>query len=172
MADLNKEQEARTSYQEVAASLSYDSPTGVFTRLRGRDRGKRAGSPNQKGKVRIAVNGKRFLASRLAWLLFYGEWPTVTVDHINRIPDDDRICNLRLATNSEQQYNRDMQSNNTSGYKGVSYNKRRAAAGLPPWEAYVTAERERIHLGYFASAEEASLARDLEAQALHGEFAC
>ena len=45
-------------------------------------------------------------------------------DHINNIRDDNRIENLRWATYTENCYNRSIPSNNTSGYKGISYDKR------------------------------------------------
>ena len=54
--------------------------------------------------------GKRLTsmrAGRIVWAMTKGEWPTLTIDHINRVRDDDRIDNLRDATRSEQSHNRD-----------------------------------------------------------------
>ncbi len=168
MASINRETEASISLAEIEAVLCYNPITGQFRR---KDKpNAKVGTPNQFGRVRITVCGERFLASRLAWFMHYGEWPSDTIDHINGIRDDDRIANLRLASPSEQQCNRGMSERNTSGIKGVSHNKRRAAANLAPWEAYITLDSHRKHLGYFANIEDAAQARQIAEDELHGTF--
>lgn len=85
-------------------------------------------------------------------------------DHINRNKLDNRRENLRYATPSQNRMNRVIQPNNTSGYKGVSFNiangKYRAYIGKP-----------QKHLGFFKTAEEAALAYNKKAKKLYGAFA-
>lgn len=68
----------------------------------------------------IGINGKYYLAHRLIFLYHYGYIP-FEVDHINGQKDDNRIENLRQANRSQQIYNTNISSKNTSGVKGVSY---------------------------------------------------
>jgi len=89
------------------------------------------------------------------------------VDHINRNPSDNRRLNLRLATNSQNQANKGLSSNNTSGYKGVSYNK-----GARKFRAYIKYNAGNYHLGFYSTAEGAAKAYNRRAVELHGEFAC
>jgi len=170
MAEIDRERESQMSRSQVSSQLHYNPDTGEFIRKQGRNRGLPAGYPNQKGRNRILVLGKVFLGSRLAWLLYYGEWPEKTVDHINGNPADDRIANLRLASESEQQWNKGVNRNNTSGVKGVSFNKRRNEAGLSPWEVYITVYYKRIHIGFFNDLEDAVNARREAAMNYHGDF--
>lgn len=88
------------------------------------------------------------------------------VDHRNADGLDNRRANLRLATKAENGRNRSAPSNNTSGYKGVSWNKRHQE-----WYAHITADKKRKHLGHYDSQESAALAHDRAARELYGEFA-
>lgn len=88
----------------------------------------------------------------------------VEVDHRNGDTLDNRRSNLRICTHAENLRNRKHHSNNTSGYKGV-YQKR------GKWGAAIGVNYKRIHLGYFATAEEAGQAYDTAAQHYHGQFA-
>jgi len=89
------------------------------------------------------------------------------VDHIDHDPLNNRRENLRLATASENQHNQPKQANNTSGYKGVYFNK-----PAQKWLAQVAVNGKRVHLGYFDTPEAAAAAYDTAAQTLHGTFAC
>ena len=72
----------------------------------------------------ITVDGKRYRAHRLAWLYVYGAWPLGRLDHEDTDRQNNRIKNLRPASNAENLHNRGKQKNNTSGYKSVSWHKR------------------------------------------------
>lgn len=98
----------------------------------------------------------------LGRLLVKGE----QVDHITRNPLDNRIENLRLATQSENHCNRGKFKNNTSGFKGVSWHKY-----TQKWEAKIMLDGTRKYLGYFDTPEKAALAYNAAARELHGEFA-
>ena len=87
-------------------------------------------------------------------------------DHVNRNTLDNRRHNLRPANYSQNGANQSLQSNNTSGFIGVSW-----AAKLGKWVSYITVDRHRIHLGYFADKLQAAQAYDLAALKHFGEFA-
>lgn len=108
--------------------LSYDPETGIFRRVATRRQvksGDIAGSDDGKGYWRIRVNGEKHRAHRLAWLYVNGAWPIDQLDHINGDKLDNRICNLREATNSENQQNRSLPKSNTSGRLGVHFDKQK-----------------------------------------------
>lgn len=77
---------------------------------------------SKDGYIRVQFQRKKILGHRLAWALFYGTEPPEFIDHINRCPSDNRITNLRAATNSENQYNKSMPLNST-GIKGIYRHK-------------------------------------------------
>ena len=136
--------------------LSYDPETGLFSNLTRRGvrapKGGVAGTKNHKGYIAILIDKKIYLAHRLAWLYVYGEFPEKTIDHINEIKDDNRIINLRSVTNSENQQNISiLKITNTSGFRGVSWNKK-----IKKWAATISINGKSSHLGSFNTAEEAS----------------
>lgn len=90
----------------------------------------------------------------------------MTVDHIDRNGLNNIRSNMRFATKSQQVVNRELQSSNKSGYRGVSFDKERGK-----WSAEIRSERKRIHLGRFETIIQAALAYDVVAIILHGEFA-
>lgn len=88
------------------------------------------------------------------------------VDHVNGDGLDNRRCNLRIATRSQNCHNRGAGRNNKSGYKGVCWHTQ---AGR--WVAQIGIGGKRKHLGLFASPEEAYAVYCAAAKELHGEFA-
>lgn len=94
----------------VRELLDYDAATGQFTWLVTASRvataGSRAGSMDRNGYIRISLDGRRYLAHRLAWLMTHGEWPRGQIDHINGVRNDNRIANLRDVSACENQQNR------------------------------------------------------------------
>lgn len=131
--------------------LHYDPNTGVFTRIytnRADRLGKQPGSRNTKGHVQIRLDGALYVAHRLAWLYVNGEFPTNQIDHIDGDKANNKFLNLREATNKQNQENVPLQVNNTSGYRGVSFDKR-----LKKFRAYVCHNRQQITLGFFVTAE-------------------
>jgi hypothetical protein len=136
--------------------LHYDPDTGVFTRIQSNraDRlGKQPGSRNTKGHVQIRLDGTLYVAHRLAWLYTNGEFPVNQLDHIDGDKTNNKIANLREATNKQNQENVPLQVNNTSGYRGVSFDKR-----LKKFRAYVCHNRQQITLGFFVTSELAAAA--------------
>lgn len=88
------------------------------------------------------------------------------VDHKNDDGLDCRRTNLRLCTSSENKYNRGKIRTNTSGYKGVTFDKRTRR-----WMAQITLSRKHIFIGRFETAEAAAKAYDAVARGNHGDFA-
>lgn len=107
-----------------------------------------------------------FMAHRVIWAIFYGELPDCQIDHINCDKEDNRISNLRQANFSENASNVRLRADNTSGYKGVSWNKR-----MGQWQAGLSSNKNRVHVGYFDSAEDAYIAYCKAAYEYHGQFA-
>lgn len=145
--------------------LSYDPNTGIFTwrERKGTARaGSTAGTPHSRGYWAITIDGKGHLAHRLAWLYVYGKWPARELDHINRVRNDCRIANLREVSWSENAQNKSQQSNNTSGYRGVTWHKQ-----LHRWVAQITLHRKHRHLGLFDTAEDAHAAYQAAAKTMH-----
>lgn len=132
----------------------------------GRFAGKKAGSICFAGYVEIGLDDERYLAHRLAWFYMTGEWPEQEIDHIDLIKNNNRFANLRIATSTENRCNRGLQSNNTSGIKGVSWYK----AGRK-WRADISVSNKYKFLGYFQTKAEAAHAYECAALKLHGEFA-
>lgn len=89
----------------------------------------------------------------------------IQVDHINRDKLDNRKSNLRLVTNHQNCFNKNVKSDNTSGYSGVNWDKR-----YQKWRARIKNGRE-IHLGYFKTKEEAIAARKESEKKYFGEYA-
>jgi len=140
---------------ELKEILNYDLDTEVWTWKVDRSikvkAGDRAGTIDPTtGYRKIGINGKKYQSSRLAYFYMTGKWPEHTMDHKNRIRDDDRWCNLKPATKTEQQRNRGMQKNNNSGHTGVSWHK-----PTKKWMAQIKVDKKRIHLGLFDNLEEA-----------------
>lgn len=91
------------------------------------------------------------------------------IDHINGDSLDNRKENLRFCNNSENMRNRGKNQNNTSGYKGVSYNKNRR--GKKKWEAKCKHNYKTIHFGIYETAKEASEAYQKGIKKLWPNFA-
>ncbi len=86
------------------------------------------------------------------------------IDHINCNKLDNRRENLRVATRSQNMFNRTAQRNNRSGLKGVTKRKGK-------WTARIQKDGIQYDLGLFNTPEEASTAYTEAAEQLHGEFA-
>lgn len=145
-----------------------DPEAGTFTRRVSRGNTKRgsvAGHIGDDGYLMIRIDGKLYRAHRLVFLTMTGEFPPTDVDHINGIRTDNRWSNLRLATRSQNLRNKSIQSNNTSGALGVSWDKRRKK-----WEYRIKAEGVQ-HIGVFAEFEDAVAARKAAEIKYFGEFA-
>jgi hypothetical protein len=164
---------------QLRALLDYDAATGVFTwrrrePLRQYDKtwntryaGKPAGTPTvPKGYIQIMADGRLHLAHRLAFLWMTGAWPAFEIDHHDGNRTNNRWSNLRLATSSQNKMNGVRRSDNSSGYRGVRFDKRRNH-----WIAEIMANGMTFYLGSFQTVEDAAAAYAEAAGRLHGKFA-
>ncbi len=113
-----------------------------------------AGHLHKNGYKQIKVDGKLYRNHRLVWFYHYGYFPEHSLDHINRIKDDNRIENLREVSQSCNLRNAKVLKNNLSGIKGVSWFSRNNK-----WRASINILNKNVHLGYFQTKLEAAEAR-------------
>lgn len=141
------------SLKRLREVLTYDPTTGTFiwrlTLSSAARAGVAAGSIDANGYRRIAVDGQRYLAHRLAWFYAHGVWPQQQIDHIDGNRDNNASCNLRDVDACTNQQNR----------------HRAQGANRFPWVTWKRAERRwrgafqvrqrHITVGYFQTAEAA-----------------
>lgn len=131
----------------------YDAATGLFWWRDNSNKNRRmhtaVGHVIKTGYRYIVVDGKRYRAHRLAWLYFYGEWPSGELDHINGDRDDNRITNLRIVTRVQNLANR-VHSNNSNGHIGI-----RPSRHGTRWRAGFVLAGVRYNVGTFATKAEA-----------------
>ena len=152
---------------DVSDFLEYRPETGDFFWLKsqgGPKKGDMAGSISSNGYRYISFDRRRFLAHRLAWFCSHGRDPEASIDHINGNKLDNRICNLRLASQTQNLGNQRGRRNNPAGYKGVTKVKW-------GWMARIQFQGRQIYLGLFSSAQAAHAAYCRAAVELFGEFA-
>lgn len=89
----------------------------------------------------------------------------MVVDHINGVTLDNRRTNLRICTDAENRRNMGRPAHNTSGYKGVTWDKR-----TERWVSQIAFKGEYYFLGRYDSPIEAARKYDSAARRLHGEF--
>lgn len=150
------------THEFVTSVLEYNKDTGHVTWKKRYSTshavpGARAGildTGKYSGYRRIFIKGYRLLEHRLIWFMVYGVWPTEQIDHVNGIRDDNRLCNLREASNTINCQNKRNYSNNKSGHKGVIWHKKQKK-----WNAVIGVNWKLLHLGSFDSIEEAIEAR-------------
>ena len=126
--------------------------------------GHEAGSIHKTGYRHITWRGKVHKAHRLIFMLHHGYLPK-EIDHINGDRSDNRIDNLRAVTRSENQCNRGVLANNTSGYPGVSWHKKSNA-----WLVRVMKDGKTRLQMYFKDLELAALVASEARDLYHGDY--
>lgn len=156
------------SYDPNTGALTTKSSTGGgrnWTTKRWKS-GRLVGSKRKNGYLVISLSGKQILAHRAIWIMVHGKYPACDIDHINGDKSDNRLANLRLANRGQNNVNSPLQKNNTSGYKGAYFDKRRHC-----WYAEIWVSNKKIFLGRFERAESAGKAYLEAAKKYFGEFA-
>lgn len=148
-------------YEEVARLFTYDRETGVlYWRIRNGNHTRRnyvAGSikGNNNGYRRVRIKGQNYQEHRVIMMLCFGHIPeNAEIDHINHVRDDNRLVNLRFATQRENLKNQSVSSKNTTGVTGVHFSKTRKK-----YVAQIKVNRKIMHLGSYDTLEEAAAAR-------------
>ena len=118
-----------------------------------------------KGYMRVEINGKRYLQHRIIYLLFHGHFPS-TVDHIDGNTTNNKIENLRAATNTENLQNMKLCPKNTSGSKNVSWDTK-----AKKWLVMLNVNGVRKYIGLFADFEFADFVDTESRKKFHGQFA-
>jgi len=159
----------KITHNELLRILKYDKDTGLFFWNSPRPKirvGQQAGHLHHKGYIYLEIYGKHYSAHRLAWFYCTKKWPIDQIDHINGDKSDNRIENLREATNGQNRAN--SKTKNKSGYKGVTF---RQHLKDKPYIAKINHNKKTIHIGCFKTPEEAFEAYKVYAKKLHGDFA-
>jgi hypothetical protein len=126
--------------------------------------GKKVGCPNGSGYLTMVHDKRKYYLHQLVFLMHHGYIPS-NVDHIDGNGSNNRIENLRLATVSENMYNTKINTKNTSGFKGVHFNKQKQK-----WQAKLWVRGEQIARA-FQSKELAVEFMELFREMAHGQFA-
>lgn len=152
------------THERLREVLIYDPDTGLWTwRITVSNRAKagaRAGCRRNDGYHLIRVDGRLYLAHRLAWLYMTGGWPEREIDHADGNPSDNRWANLRLATHAQNITNQTAHRDNRLGAKGIRHHRN--------GRFYVQVAGRAC--GGYPTLEEAKAAYSAAAQVAHGEF--
>ena len=146
--------------EKLAELFFYDAETGlIINRV---DRGYNSLMGSEAGTLRkdsgyreLMIAGKTYKSHRLALLMSGVNLTRSTeCDHVNGIRDDNRLCNLRVVTKTENMRNTKIQSNNTSALMGVHWKQ-----SARKWQARISHCGKRISLGHFTEKYDAICAR-------------
>lgn len=156
---------------DVARELfTYDPETGELRwKVRAAQRvhvGDLVGAPTAKGYRRFSCQNRLYLKHRVIWLMQTGAWPEHSIDHRDGDRSNDRWTNLRAATPAQNAQNAKRRADNSSGFKGVSFNRREGK-----WTAHIRAHGRSLFLGRHDTVEAAAAAYVQAATELHGDFA-
>lgn len=138
----------------------------VGKRWNDRYAGKEAFTSSHNGYFLGRIHKRGYQAHRVVFAMFHGRWPGELLDHIDLDKTNNRPENLREATRLQNAWNKSLTAQNSSGFKGVSYDR---ATGR--WCAQIWQNGKHHFLGRFDTPESAAFAYDAKARKLHGEFA-
>ena len=154
--------------EKLKEYLYYNSETGVFTWIKLSGRRARVGDiagSNCNGYLTLNFNGRKYYAHRLAWFYMYGYWPAFEIDHINRVKSDNRSCNLRESTRSQNLQNSQISIDNLSGHKGINWEPDRNK-----WLVRICINGKSHHIGRFNTMEDAIRAYTTKAKQLQQQY--
>lgn len=158
------------SHDRLIALLHYNPETGVFTnrvfRSANARSGEIAGTADKDGYWQIQIDGKIYKSHRLAWFYVTGIPPTFDVDHKDTVKSNNSWGNLRPTTQFLNNGNCRKRKTNTSGFKGVTWDKSRNK-----WMAQIQVNKRFVYLGRFNDPAQAHEAYKAAAQKHFGEFA-
>jgi hypothetical protein len=167
LSEMTKPADKETGLTVAAlrAVLAYDPSSGVFTWRKKINQAVAAGWRSPKsGYLVVKVFGHKYMAHRLAWFYVHGRWPSVRIDHKNINRGDDRIDNLREATEQQNTANR-------RGKSGRALPKGIEEFRPGRFRARLMVDGHIRDVGYFDNPQDASVAYAAAAKASFGEFA-
>jgi len=127
-----------------------------------------AGGLVNTGYRRVMIHNKSYAVHRVIWEILKGPiLDGYQIDHINHNRADNRIENLRLATNKQNNQNKSVRKDSETKIKGVYWRQ-----DTKKYRAKIKINGKENHLGYFDTSEEASIAYQEASKKLHGEFSC
>jgi hypothetical protein len=148
----------------------YEPETGLLfwkVNISNKKAGNIAGSINNHGYCVIRYKYRCYMAHRIIWEMCTGPVPdNVPIDHRDRNRSNNRIKNLRIATQSQNNMNSSLRDDSTSGYKGVRWHKQRQK-----WCSQICVNKKSIHLGFFDCIREAAEHYEAARNKYFGEFA-
>lgn len=148
------------TFDQAHELFRYNDETGKLYWKVNRTRkaaGREAGWTNKHGRTyyrRVEVDGKAYQVHRVIWLMIYGRWPFIGIDHRDGNGLNNRRYNIREATCDINLHNARMYRTNKSGVTGVYYDRSRQK-----WRAEVTSNQKTTHIGRFNDITEAEKAR-------------
>tara|TARA_R110000851_G_C12908492_1_gene548974 strand:- start:75 stop:572 length:498 start_codon:yes stop_codon:yes gene_type:complete len=147
----------KLTQEKLKSAILYDSDTGLFLWISPQANKVNVGDVaggEQHGYINIKIDSVPYKAHRLAWMYVHGFFPEGSIDHINGIKSDNRICNLRGVTHQENMRNMSKRRDNKTGVTGVYKRKDNGK-----YCASIRVNTKIKHLGSFSSLEDAVLSR-------------
>ena len=152
------EEKEMIDQETVKKLFHYDAESGMLLWRNGNSRNvkpwQEATSSNGHGYYNVKIDGKSYLVHRLIWLYVHGNFPEQDIDHKNRVRNDNRLCNLRDVSRTDNAQNISLPSHNKSGHIGVSW-----YAKQNKWTVYVKVNKKNKWLGYYKNLDDAVAAR-------------
>lgn len=159
----------KITQERLIELFNYDLETGLFSRKvkigNNCKMDRPVGRISTGGYLMCKIDGVYYTHHRLAWLYVYGKWPLDQLDHIDCNKLNNSILNLREASRSQNMCNKNKMSHNTSGYKGVFWDKQ-----SQKWKAQITINKKQKCLGRFDCPKKAYEVYCEKAKELHLEF--
>ena len=158
-------------FNRLRELFHYDPETGAWTRTVATHKGRwpagcAVGSISKiTGYVEMRIDGRLYLAHRLAFLFMTGIFPPHQIDHVNMDRADNRWINIRMATNGQNTCNRRARKDSASGIKGVYWNTQKGR-----WQADIVVNGKKHYLGRRKTREEAAALYAARVNEFHGEF--
>lgn len=156
------------THDYLRSVIEYDKETGKITWIKTvsskAPKGSAPTGMDKDGYLVMMLKGRYLRQHRVAWFYVTGEWPKDKIDHRNGVRNDNRFCNLRECDEQDNNRNRAVSRNNTSGVSGVSFQQGK-------WMVRIRLNKHvRQFFGYFDNLELAELVANEARDKYHGDF--
>lgn len=156
--NLNQSAVKPLSQERVQELLIYNPATGSLAwKLSPGNRikpGQKAGCVKSNGYRVVAIDKRIYYSSKLIWLYMTGEWPSMTIDHIDRNRSNEKWNNLRHISRAHNATNKSLYANNRTGVNGISRDKKSGQ-----FDSRLTLDGKTIYLGRYPTVHGAAFAR-------------